>query len=328
MKLPFDVRVVLGRIWEAAVENLALKLLSFAFALGLYAFVHGSEEAQRTLPVDVVATPPPASARRVLLTPLPPVARVTVRGPRTQLDEMKADDLGAFQLDLRSGKVDMVEFDPSAIHLPPGVRVDQIDPPSLLLRWEDEVIREIPVQASITGQPAPGFIIKGAPRVEPSTVRAIGPRSLVDVVQYARAAPFDVTGLDQEKEHEHVLALDRPPPRVEFETQIVTVKVEVAREEMQRIFVKVPVQLVGVPRGVMSPSEVDVKVEGPPELVRELRPEQVVPTIDLRTSGLTLTSPGSARLPVVVGLEGCRDRATANGRSSLVTTPRKPLERP
>ena len=305
MKLPFDVRALLGRVWDATVENLGLKILSFAFALGLYAFVHGSEEAQRTLPVDVVATPPPASARRVLLTPLPPVVRVTVRGPRTLLDEMKADDLGAFQPDLRSGKVDHVEFDPSVIHMPPGVRAEQIDPPSLALRWEDEVIRDIPVQASITGAPAPGFI-KGAPKVEPPTVRAIGPRSLVDVVQFARVAPFDVTGLDQEKAHEHVLAIDRPPPRVEYETQIVSVKVEVAREEMQRIFVKVPVQAVGVPRAVMSPNEVDVKVEGPPELVRSLRPEQVVPTVDLRSSGYTLTSPGSGRLPVVVGLEGCR----------------------
>ncbi|HMI89063.1 MAG TPA: YbbR-like domain-containing protein [Polyangiaceae bacterium] len=306
MKLPIDFRAVLTRIWELMVENPGLKLLSFAFALGIYGFVHGSEEAQRTLPVDVVASAPSGGVRRVLLTPLPPVVRVTVRGPRTLLDEMKADDLGAFHPDLRSGKVDHVEFDPSVIHLPPGVRVEQIDPPSLTLRWEDEVNREIPVQASIAGQPAPGFVIKGAPKVEPPTVHAIGPRSLVDVVQFARVAPFDVTGLDQEKIHEHVLALDRPPPRVEFTTQIVTVKVEVAREEMQRIFVKVPVQVVGVPRGVLSPAEVDVKVDGPPELVRTLRPEQVVPTVDLRSAGLTLTSPGSARLPVVVGLEGCR----------------------
>jgi hypothetical protein len=306
MKFPFDIRALLTRLWELSIENLSLKILSFAFALGIYAFVHGSEEAQRTLPVDVVASAPSAAVRRVLLTPLPPLVRVTVRGPRTLLDEMKADDLGAFHPDLRSGKVDHVEFDPSVIHLPPGVRVEQVDPPSLALRWEDEVIREIPVQASITGEPAPGFIIKGAPKVEPPTVRAIGPRSLVDVVQFARAAPFDVTGLDQEKSHEHVLAIDRPPPRVEFETQIVSVKVEVAREELQRIFVKVPVQAVGVPRAVVSPNEVDVKVEGPPELVRSLRPEQVVPTVDLRSSGLTLTSPGSGRLPVVIGLEGCR----------------------
>ena len=173
------------------IENLGLKILSFAFALGLYAFIHSAQEAQRVLPVDVVAATPPDSAHRVLLTPLPPVVRVTVRGPRTILDDMKADDLGTFQLDLRSGKLDHVDFDPSAVHLPPGTRAEQIDPPSISLRWEDEIAREVPVQASIVGQPMQGLIVKGVPKVEPATVKTMGPRSVVEVVQVARAEPFD-----------------------------------------------------------------------------------------------------------------------------------------
>jgi YbbR domain-containing protein len=306
MKLPFEFRSVFSRIWDAMVENIGLKILSFAFALGLYAFIHSSQEAQRTLPVDVVATPPPESAHRVLLTPLPPVVRVTVRGPRTILDEMKADDLGTFQLDLRTGKVDHIDFDTSAVHLPPGVRAEQIDPPSLSLRWEDQVIREIPVQASIAGQPAPGFVVKGAPKVEPATVRTLGPRSVIDVVQFARAEAFDVTGTTKEGSYERVLPLDRPPARVEFETQTVTVKVEIAREELQRIFVKVPVQLIGVARGTVTPTEVDVRVEGPPDLVRSLRTDQVVPTVDLHSAGVNTQTSNSAKLPVMVELEGCR----------------------
>jgi hypothetical protein len=306
MKLPFDFRTVFSRIGETLVENLGLKVLSFAFALGLYAFIHSAQEAQRTLPVDVVASPPPEGAHRVLLTPLPPFVRVTVRGPRTLLDEMKADDLGTFQLDLRTGKLDHIEFDPSTVHLPAGVRAEQIDPPSLSLRWEDVVIRELPIQASITGQPAPGFIVKGAPKVEPSTVRTKGPRSVVDVVQFARAEAFDVTGSAKEGVYERSLPLDRPPGRVEFETQTVTVKVEIAREELQRVFVKVPVQVVGVARGTVTPTEVDVRIEGPPDLVRSLRTDQVVPTVDLHSSGVNTQVPGSAKLPVMVELEGCR----------------------
>ena len=306
MKLPFEFRNVFARAREALVENIGLKLLSFAFALGLYAFVHSAQDAQRTLPIDVVASTPPESAHRVLVTPLPPVVRVTVRGPRTILDEMKADDLGSFQLDLKSGKVDHVDFDPSRVHLPPGVRAEQIDPPSLMLRWEDQIIREIPVQASITGQPAPGFVVKGAPNVEPATVRAMGPKSVVDVVQFARAEALDVTGLSKEGSFERSLPLDRPPGRVDFETQTVTVKVEVAREEMQRIFVKVPVQLIGVARGTTTPPEVDVRVEGPPDLVKSLRTDQVVPTVDLHSAGVNTGTAGSAKLPVMVELEACR----------------------
>jgi hypothetical protein len=306
MKLPFEFRSILSRTWEAMIENLGLKLLSFAFALGIYAFVHSAQDAQRTLQVDVVASTPPETAHRALLTLPPASVKVTVRGPRTLLDEMKADDVGPFQLDLRSGKVDRAVFDPSNLHLPPGARVEQIEPPSLSLRWEDQVIREIPVQASIAGQPAPGFVVKGAPKAEPTMVRAMGPKSVVDVVQFARAEAIDVTGLSKEGSYERVLPLDRPPGRVDFETQTVTVKVEIAREELQRIFVKVPVQLLGVARGTTTPPEVDVRIEGPPDLVRSLRTEQVVPTVDLHSSGVNTQTAGSAKLPVMVELEGCR----------------------
>ena len=190
MKLSFDLRSIFSRIWETIVENIGLKVLSFAFALGLYAFIHGAQDAQKSISVDVVATTPPESAHRVLVTPLPDHVRVTIRGPRTIVDDVKPDELGSFQLDLRSGKVDRIEFDPAAIHVPPGVRAEQVDPPSISLRWEDEVIREIPVHSAITGQPAPGFVVKGAPKVEPATVRALGPRSVVDVVQFAPSRSF------------------------------------------------------------------------------------------------------------------------------------------
>ncbi|HKQ69902.1 MAG TPA: CdaR family protein [Polyangiaceae bacterium] len=306
MKLPIDIRSVFARIGDLLIENLGLKLLSFAFALGLYGFIHGAQDSQRTLPVDVTATPPPASAHRVLITPLPPLVRVTMRGPKTILDELKAEDIDRFQVDLRSGKVDRIEFDPSTLHLPPGVHAEQVDPPSISLRWEDEVLREIPVQTSITGQPAAGFIVKGAPKVEPSTVRAIGPRSVVEVVQFARADAFDVTGIDKEGSYEHTLALDRPPARVELEAQTVTVRVEIGREESHRVFVRIPVQLLGVSRGALTPPEVDVNIDGPPEIVRSLRPEQVVPTVDLRSAGVNTGAPGSTKLPVMVEVDGCR----------------------
>jgi hypothetical protein len=306
MRFGFDVRSVFSRIRDLMIENLGLKILSFAFALGLYAFVHGSQDAQRTLQVDVVATPPPESAHRVLLTPLPPTVRVTVRGPRAILDDMKADDLGAFQLDLRSGKIDNIVFDPAAVHLPPGMRADQIDPPSITLRWEDEIVREIPVRAPVTGSPAPGFVVKGPGVAEPALVRAMGPRSVVEVVQVANAEAFDVGALAKEGTYSHILALERPPARVEFDMKTVNVKVEIAREEGQRRFVKVPVQLVGAARGSVTPAEIDVTVEGPPDVVESLRPDQIVPMVDLRAAGVNTAAPGSARVPITVQVTGCR----------------------
>ena len=106
------------------------------------------------------------------------------------------------------------------------------------------------MEASIVGQPMQGLIVKGVPKVEPATVKTMGPRSVVEVVQVARAEPFTSRVSPKRGSHQRSLPLDWPPSRVTFASATVTVTIEVAREEMQRVFVKVPVQLVGVARAL------------------------------------------------------------------------------
>src|SRR5271165_57525 len=91
-------------------ENVNLKLLSLAFALALYSMVHGSQEAQRSLLLSVVALTPPQTSNRELVTPIPAEIRVTVRGARQTLDDLHADDIQV-QLDLRGGTEARLTFD-------------------------------------------------------------------------------------------------------------------------------------------------------------------------------------------------------------------------
>jgi hypothetical protein len=60
-----------GTLRSAFLDNLSLKALSLGVALGLYAFIHGAENAQRTLSVSVVSVMPPDSANRQLMTQIP-----------------------------------------------------------------------------------------------------------------------------------------------------------------------------------------------------------------------------------------------------------------
>ena len=295
---------LLDRLRELVLENVGLKLLSFAFALGMYAFIHGSQDAQRTLLLDVVAIPPPDGAHRVLMTQLPQI-RATVRGSRALLDDLRSDEVGPVNADLRNGRTERLVLDPKAVPVPPGVWVEQVDPAVVDLKWEDEVDVDVPIQAAITGQPAPGFVVGTAPRVEPATVRARGPRSLVETLQHARLDAFDVSGLSREGTFERTLSIDRPPPRVKFAIDTAVARVEIGRELIERQFVRIPVQIVGAARAVARPVDVDVKVKGPPEIVRALRTEQVVPVIDLARAGVALGVPGSALAEPKVELDRC-----------------------
>ncbi len=285
-------------------ENLNTKILSFVFALVLYSVVHGSQEAQRSVRLNVVALLP-ATPNRVLVTTIPEKINVTVRGPKASLDDLNADDLGSVQLDLRTGSDSRVVFEPAMIPVPPGLKVEQIDPPAIDLAWEDVVVRDVPVQVGVVGTPASGYVVKGSPVSEPASVRARGPRSRVAVVQHARADAFDVTGLTAGT-YTRPLAVDRPPDRVELDVQSVTAEVEIVREVVERPFTRVPVAVVGHPGAKAQPAEVDVRLVCPSDVARALRSEQIVPRVQV-TGG---TEHGSDVLPVQLAIDQCEVKVT------------------
>ena len=297
---------------EAFTENIGLKALALAFAVGLFAFLYGQQdEQQRTIPVAISLRPPAEDSPRELMTQLPPTIHVTLRGPARVIDRLVQSGMPPVTIDLRSGERESITFEEKNFSLPPDTHVTIIDPPSLELEWEEVIARQIPIQAAIAGTPAEGYVVKGAPDVDPKQITARGPSSLVEVLQFARLAAFDVQGLSQGV-HRRRLALDAPPTRVRYlGPPAVTVSVTIARRLSEASFQARAVELVGPPSGVVSPRAVDVTVVGPPEIVQALRAEQVVPRANLLgVAGIDLKEQrhGSAVVPVAVELEGAEAR--------------------
>lgn len=298
---------VAAAVRAALTENLYLKFLSFALAVLLYSSSHGTQDAQRSVSVNMVIVMPQDSGNRVLVSPVPETVRLTLRGPRAALDELRADDVGNIQVVLRSSAERRVSLDQAMVHVPPNVRVEQIDPPSIDLTWEDVVVRDLPVQVSVVGTPAAGFVVKNVPVADPTRVRVRGPKSEVMVLQFVRADSFDVTGLT-EGSYTRQLALDRPRGRVLMDTsaQSVQVAAEVAREVVERPFIKVPVAVLGNPKAKSQPADVDVRLSCPTDIVRALRPEQIVPQVTVRSTAAS----GSESVPVEVTVDKCEAHIT------------------
>jgi YbbR domain-containing protein len=290
----------------AFLDNLGLKALSLAFAVGLFVYLQGQEdEQQRTVAAAVVLRLPPESAKRELMTPIPANVHVTLRGSARALDNLIQVGVPPVEIDLREAQLDTLVFEPSMFNVPRGIDIVIIDPPSIPLEWQEVVTRKIPVQASITGTPAEGFVVKGEPQAEPESIAANGPENLVEVMQFARLAPFDVSGLS-EGSYRRRLAIDAPPARVSYiGPQSAAVTVTIARRVIEVRFARRRVEAVGVAKALLSPREVDVTIIGPPEVVRALRAEQIVPRADLsEVQGLNLEEMrhGSVKVKVKVDL--------------------------
>jgi YbbR domain-containing protein len=293
------------RLKTALTENMNLKLLSFGFALVLYSMVHGGQDAQTSVSVDLDVLLPPETANRILVDKSKESVKLTVRGPRAAIEELHARDIGAIQIDARTGSEKRIPIDPASIRLPPGVHVEQVDPPAIDLVWEDRVERDVPIQVSVVGTPAPGYVVKGAPKPEPHDVRVKGPKTAVMTLQFARAEAFDVNGLGEGVVSKQ-LAIDKPQPQLSYDVPSVKVALEITREIVERPFTKLAVAVVGPPKGKTQPAEVDVRLVCPPEVLRALRPEQVVPRVEVKSHEPT----GSVTLPVEVSVDKCEAHIT------------------
>src|SRR3954452_2791701 len=229
---------------ESVTENLGLKALAMTFALGLFAFLQGqTDEQQRTIPVPIVMRLPPESAERELMTPIPASIHVTLRGPARAIDRQIQTGIVPIEIDLRSGKTESISFDPKAFSFPPETTITIIDPPSIELEWEDVVTRQIPLQAAITGQPAEGYIVKGEPDVDPTQLTVRGPVSVIEVMQFARLAAFDVSGLS-EGTHRRRIAIDAPPVRARYiGPSAANVTVTIARRVSEAKFQNRPIEV-------------------------------------------------------------------------------------
>ncbi len=273
---------VLVALRRAITENLGLKVLSLVFALGLFAFLHAQEERQqRTVPVSVILRLPPESAERELMTPIPASVYVSLRGSTRAIDGLMQTGIAPVEVDLHEGSQSTLVFDPKMFSIPHGLEITVIDPPSIPLEWQNVITRRVSVQASVTGKPADGYVVKGEPAVDPTQVTVRGPEELVEVMQFVRLASFDVSGLT-DGTYRRRIAIDAPPGRVAIlGAHAATMSVSIARRVSEARFSNRPVEVIGVVGAYAVPRTVDVSVIGPPEVVRSLRSEQIVARADI-----------------------------------------------
>jgi YbbR domain-containing protein len=278
-----------------------LKLLSFAFALVIYSLVHGGQDARRSVVVDLEVILPPESSDRVLVSSIPQSVRIFARGSNQTIDNLRASSVSVV-IDLSQNAPTHVTFDQKMVRLPEGVNVEieQFDPAFIDLKWEQRVVRDVPVQVSVVGTPADGFMVKGALVAEPKAVKVRGPQSEVMVLQHVRADAFDVRGLT-EGSYPRQLAIERPSPRLRIDPTSAIVTAEITREVSERQFNKIPVVVVGPAKGKATPAEVDIRLVCPPDIVRSLRPEQIVAQVEVTSKEPS----GSQALPVMVHIDKC-----------------------
>jgi YbbR domain-containing protein len=229
-----------------------------------------------------------------------PVDRVdvTLEGSQDKLAVLTARDLVA-QVDvttlLPGDRNPRLTDKNVSMELPEGVLIRDITPRSLTLHLEPVVEREVPVEARFEGAPPEGFV-RGAASITPDRVRVRGPQSHVAAVERAFTETISLAGR-REPLFLPQVSVDIPDHKVVPLDATVSVRVEIAEEQSERLLTNVPVR--SDSGGAVTPAAAAVTLRGPRSVVEALRPEDVrlvvAPAGDGRPAAPRLTLPAGAQ---------------------------------
>jgi YbbR domain-containing protein len=282
-------------------SNLGLKASAVGIAILMFSLVHGAEDMERNVYIDVVVQPPVDAANMILVTETPDRVRVRLKGSRARLNAISQESLPPVDVKLKSREDSRYYFEKEMFDLPAGVSVVQVVPPSLTFKWVPRAVRELPVEVFLDGKLPDGLEWVDEPEVFPETVEVEGPRDVVNAMRTVRSMEIDVSGLE-EGVVQREIPLVGAPANTSFAAQTVLVTLRIQKKMKERVLSPLRVDAEGVVPRALRPRSVAVRIRGPERLVAELNPASILAVVNLSD---TMVSKGA--VSVRVELRGVPD---------------------
>jgi YbbR domain-containing protein len=266
-------------------RHLGLKFLAIALATLLWLTVAGEHLVERGMRVplefrnkavdlEIVGDPPTSvdvrlSGSSAVLSRLDPGEVVAVL-------DLSAARPGSRLFHLRTDEV----------HVPYGVEVAQVTPPTLSLDLEKSASRVVPIAPAIDGNPAPGFVV-GRVIPDPPNVEVVGPESRVKRLESATTEPIPVDGRRETLKESVTVGVADASLRL-TRALTVAVTVEIVPAPVERELTGVPVRWKNLGAGLKAtvrPTLAKVTVRGRRDALDSLRADTVDAFVDLAGLG-------------------------------------------
>ncbi len=286
-------------------RNLSLKLVAVFLAFAAWFWVESQGDLLRTVqvPVDLVGLP----ADLELMGDTPDDVSVRLRGPEVSIRSLSPERLRVVVNmageSLQPGE-NTLQLTPRQVRVPAGVEVDRITPGQVEVTVARMATREVPVEPTIQGLPAPGYEIAGTV-VRPERVVIEGPEPAVKEVESVGTPTISIDGAQANQRIEVVpvvggqaggqVRLSSPRSKVE-----VLVRVRPLQTERRIAGVKIVAQGVkaGGPVPRFRPAVLEVRARGPREAVEALTAADLAVVADLTGLAGSATDLASSRLQV------------------------------
>lgn len=224
------------------LEDWLMKLVALIITLALWFGVTGLREPI-TIRQNAIALQPRLSNNlEITNSPITEVALV-LTGDRRKIDQIKSENLivSIDLTDLQPG-AHTIQLKPETVNveLPPGIRIDEIQPSKIDVTLEIVEEREILVFAETEGSVAEGFEIYGTPTITPSKARMRGPSSFVRSLELVSTEKIKLDGRQADFTAREV-PLNVVAPKITKLDATVDVSFRIGEKRIERLLL-IPVQ--------------------------------------------------------------------------------------
>jgi YbbR domain-containing protein len=180
---------------EKIFENWLLKFISLAFAVVLWFFVMGESrmEVNHIVPLEYQNLP----QGLMIANEIPTSVAIRISGPRAMQMNLNPGDI-RLAVDLKGLSPGLTSFRrlEESLNLPSGLKITRISPSYVDVKLERVRERQVPVRVILTGEPAPGFIVKSF-KATPAKVTVSGAESELKLVSEVVTEGIDLTHVQE-----------------------------------------------------------------------------------------------------------------------------------
>ncbi|MBQ0166055.1 MAG: hypothetical protein KBT02_02965 [Treponema sp.] len=241
---------------EKLLENWPVKIVSLVAAILVYAFYQISTLETRYFIVPLEIT---KSAGMVSTNVSETAVRVSIRGEQTQITSLETKDFTAYA-DLSRIVNEGTENIPIQLKLSDSVRIMKdveirIEPETVSVTLEKELIDYLPVKINYSGGTAHGYEIESMKAVPP-LIKVTGPESLVENIKSLDTDVILVEDISQTMDYETMLLEQNSELRIDYSDPI-HITISVIPSQMTRNLSNVAIESYPAAENLMTEFDTD-----------------------------------------------------------------------
>ena len=179
------------RVVRGATRRLGLKAASLFFATVLWVVVSSQEPTEELVPVRFV---PMLDSSLVMRGQLPVMRALVIGRAQEVLKLYQSPPVVRHLVSAETPDVVTLQVRVTDVELPPGVSaiVRDVRPREITLRFDSTLQRVLPVESQLRFTADTGWVLDGAPRIEPDSVMVTGDRRAVARLVSVPTVPTDL----------------------------------------------------------------------------------------------------------------------------------------